>query len=72
MSNDRFTENVNRIIQESGKTKAHIARKCGYTSTQMSDLLHGRKVIRPEDIAKLCIALDVEPNDLFCYDSATT
>lgn len=69
MSNDTFNENIKRIIKESGKTQTHIAGKCGYSNTQLCDILHGRKVVKPEDIAKLCKALEVTPNELFGYPS---
>lgn len=65
MSNEKFLTNVKKIIEERGTTNKHIAEKCGYSSSQMCDLLHGRKTIKPCDIAKLCEALSVTPNTLF-------
>ena len=61
-------ENLRRIIESRGMKKKTIAQRAGYTGQQLSDILHGRKSLRAEDIAALCTAMDVTPNELFGVD----
>ena len=42
-----------------------MALQAGYSERQFSDFMNNRKILRPDDIEKLCDALDVTPNDLF-------
>lgn len=69
MRNADLGERIQEIIREKGHTKMYIAHKCDYKPNQLSDILHGRKIVRPDDVARLCNALDVDPNTLFGYDA---
>ncbi len=60
-----ITNNARRIIAEKGLKQCAVAKMAGYTPQEFSDMLCGRRVIRPDDIAAICNALDIMPNDLF-------
>lgn len=60
-----ITKNVELIIEDKGMKKKSVALKAGYTKQQFSNLINGRKIIKPDDIIKIANALEVTPNDLF-------
>lgn len=60
-----ITQNVELIIADKGLKKKSVAIKAGYTKQQFSNLMNGRKIIKPDDIIKIANALEVTPNDLF-------
>lgn len=60
-----ITQNIEMIIADKGMKKKHIAMKAGYSKQQFSNLMNGRKIIKPDDIIKIAKALEVTPNDLF-------
>lgn len=64
-NNDTFISNVKGIIQSRGLKQRSVALKSGINEKSLSDMLNKRKKILPVDIAKLCIGLEVEPNELF-------
>ncbi len=57
--------NIERRIALLGLKKKFVAKEAGYTEQQFSNMLNGRKVIRPEDISTLAKVLKCTPNDLF-------
>lgn len=63
--------NIELIIEDKGLKKKSVAVKAGYTKQQFSNLINGRKTIKPEDIIKIAMALDVTPNDLFGFSNKT-
>ncbi|MBR1392662.1 MAG: helix-turn-helix transcriptional regulator [Ruminococcus sp.] len=63
-------ENTRRIIEERGLKQKAVAEKAGYTETQFSNLLCGRKVISTEDVIKITKALGVLPNELYGITSS--
>lgn len=63
-SNFPVPNNLERIIAEKGFRKSFIAEKAGFTPMMLSDILAGRRVVRPKEIALLADALGVEPADL--------
>ena len=42
-----------------------VAERVGVTNQMFSDMLNGRRLIKPCDIVAISKALDVTPNDLF-------
>lgn len=58
-------KNIKRLAQISGYKQSAIAKKSGLTPKEFSDMLNGRKIIRPEYIMPIAGALGVTPNDLF-------
>lgn len=63
--------NIELIIENKGLKKKSVAVKAGYTKQQFSNLINGRKTIKPEDIIKIAMALEVTPNDLFGFSNKT-
>ena len=49
-----------------------MAEKAGYTKQAFSDMLNGRKLIKPHDISRFAKALNVRPNDLFADPNGIT
>lgn len=62
---NRVAENINQAIIENGKLKKDIASELGFTKTQFSDLLNGRKIIRSEYLPILAKAIGCEINRFF-------
>lgn len=60
-----MTSNILRIINVKGLKQKVVAEKAGYSSQQFSDMLNGRKIIRPLDTKAIAIALEVDANELF-------
>ncbi len=63
--NQPVTSNILRIINVKGLKQKVVAEKAGYSSQQFSDMLNGRKIIRPLDTKAIAIALEVDANELF-------
>lgn len=63
--------NIELIIEDKGLKKKSVAVKAGYSQQQFSNLINGRKTIKPEDIIKIAMALEVTPNDLFGFNNKT-
>jgi DNA-binding Xre family transcriptional regulator len=57
-------QKIKDIIEQRGYKKKVIAEKMGYKENQFSDLLNGRRLVRLDDIVKLCDILEVQPNEL--------
>lgn len=55
---------INELIKKTGYKKSFIAKKAGYTSQQLSNLLNGRKIITALDIVRICNVLNTTPNEL--------
>lgn len=63
--NQPVTRNILRIIRVKGIKQKVVAERAGYSSQQFSDMLNGRKIIRPMDTKAIAIALEVDANELF-------
>lgn len=66
--NQPVTSNILRIISVKGLKQKVVAERAGYSSQQFSDMLNGRKIIRPLDTKAIAIALEVDANELFKVD----
>ena len=60
-------EVIKKTIDEKRLKKCAVAEKIGLTPQQFSDMLNGRRTIKISDIPKLCVALQITPNELFGY-----
>ena len=58
-------QNVKRIIRERGLKQSALALKAKIPEKQLSALICGRKLMRPEYISQISVALGVTPNALF-------
>lgn len=63
--NEPISSNVKRIIEEQGYKQKAIAARAGYDSVEFCNLLNDRKVMKSEDVLRICAALNVTPNVLF-------
>jgi transcriptional regulator with XRE-family HTH domain len=60
-----IVQNIESLIEDKGLKKKTVASKAGYSKQQFSNLINGRKIIKPDDIVRIANALGVTPNDLF-------
>lgn len=58
--NSPVAENIARIIAEKGLKQVHISEKAGYNAQNLSDMIHGRKLIKVSDLICIAAALDVD------------
>jgi len=69
--NATIPANLTRIIKERGLKQNAVARWAGYTNQQFTDMMNGRKLIKPCDAAALANALGVGVDELFAECSST-
>lgn len=62
-------ENIKSIIKENGLKQRYVAEKAGFTESEFSNMLNGRKMFRTEYVNLVCNALGVQPNDLFSWNN---
>lgn len=60
-----FPYNIMRLIKELGLKNAAVAERVGYSKQQFSDMLNGRKIIKPCDALAIANVLGVTMNDLY-------
>lgn len=58
-------DNIVRIINKKGLKQLAVAKAAGYSQQQFSDMLNGRKIIKPCDALAIAEALNVTMNDLY-------
>lgn len=58
-------ENIRRIAKRDGKKYKTIAQSIGWSKSHMSDVLHGRLLIKAHDIPRIAVALGVDIGALF-------
>ncbi len=56
---------IGEIIERKGLKRRAVAKAAGYSETQLSAMLHGRKVIRDVEVLAIAKALDVPVGELF-------
>lgn len=57
-----------QIIEKRGMKQCVVAERMGVSPQMLNDMLNGRRLIKPIDIAKAAKALEVMPNELFATD----
>ena len=62
-------ETVAALIKEEGFKQYVIAKRAGYSIQMLSDMLHGRRLIKAHDVPRLARALNVTPNDLYRHEA---
>ena len=63
--NATLPQNIIRIIDMRGLKQYAVAEKAGLSKQQFSNMLNGRKIIKPCDAVAIADALEVEMNDLY-------
>lgn len=64
-------ENLEKLIREKGTKKYMLAHIAGFSTQQLSDMLNGRKLIKPCDIIALANALGCSVDKLFIETGGT-
>lgn len=64
--------NINRIITERGLKQGAVASMAGLSARQLSDMLNGRRIIKPCDVVAIAEVLDITPNELYGIQSKKT
>lgn len=57
----KISERIQSFINNKGLKQRVVAQKAGYSENQFSAMMTGRKLIKAEDIERICYALDVSP-----------
>lgn len=60
--------NVVRLIDERGLKQCAVAERAGFTKTQFSDMLNGRRIMKVCDVMAIAEALGVEVGELYVTD----
>ena len=63
--NVTLPSNIVKVINQKGLKQKAVAERAGYTAQQFTDMLKGRKIIKPCDVLAIADALGVTANDLF-------
>lgn len=61
--------NILKIINSRGLKQGAVADKAGYSKQQFSDMLNGRKIIKPCDALAIAKTLGVTMNDLYAIEN---
>lgn len=64
-ANSPVAENVKRLLAEKGLRNNFVARSMGYSDSELSSMLNGRKIIKAQDVHKFCKTLGVSASELF-------
>ena len=56
--------NIEHAIEKSGLLKRAVAERAGMSKADLSNVLHGRKVIRIDTLFRISEALRVPPEEL--------
>lgn len=63
--NAGLPENINQIIHSKGLKQGVVAIRAGFSSQQFSDMLNGRRIIKPCDALAIAKALNVEISEIY-------
>lgn len=63
--NAPVSENMKRIISESGIKQHVIAARMGCTPQELTDMVAGRRIIKISDIPRFCAVMGVDVGTLF-------
>jgi transcriptional regulator with XRE-family HTH domain len=62
--NGTFPQNMRRILEKKCVNQAALARKIGYESREICDILQGRRLVKVVDIQNISDGLDVPIEEL--------
>lgn len=66
----KLVDRIYLIMESKNMKQSAVARAAGYSPKMFNAILRERKILRAEDITKICLALDVTPNELFGFQTA--
>ena len=58
-ANTPLARGIQKIIVKRGLKNMYVAEKAGFTSQELSDMINGRRLIKPCDVPRLATALGV-------------
>lgn len=61
---DKIAEKIYEHMRVHHMCQAAVARSAGLTPQMFNDILRGRKILRAEQLTKICDALGCTPNDI--------
>lgn len=61
--------NITQIIRDQGLKQYVVAERAGYSKQQFSDMLNGRRIIKPCDALTIANVLGVTMNDLYALSN---
>ena len=64
-----IAENIYKVMDCKHQKQSSVALAAGYSVKRFNDMLRGRKLIRAEDIPKICKGLGVSPNELLNWET---
>lgn len=64
-ANAMLPVNIAVAIKAKRMTNNEVAKRSGHSVQQLSDMLHGRKIIKPCDILAISDALGIDVDELF-------
>ncbi|MBQ3506411.1 MAG: helix-turn-helix transcriptional regulator [Clostridia bacterium] len=63
---ERIREKIIDAIKYSGMTQTQLAKKIGVCQQAIGQYLHQNKLPALDTFANLCLALDLDANDILC------
>ena len=64
-ANEPFASGLRTLIVQKGFKNLYLAQKAGYTAQELSDMLHGRRLIEACDIPRLAKDLNVREDEIY-------
>jgi len=61
-------QKISDAIKLSGKTQTEIAKQLGVSQQTISSYVHQEKFPSIENLANLCVVLDLDANDILCLN----
>ena len=63
-ANEPFASGLKNIIKQKKYKNIQVAKKAGYTAQQLSDMLNGRRLIKPCDLLRLSVAVEASFDEI--------
>ena len=63
--NEPVAGNIEKLMKKQNLNRLSLARRAGYSLSDLVDLLESRRALTPTDLVTLCAALQTKPDDLF-------
>lgn len=61
-----YGKRIQEIRLGKGLKSGYVANQLGFKKEEYSQLEHGKRLLRPELLLKVCKVLDITPNDILC------
>lgn len=71
MNREPIWKKVRDKVDDTGYKRDYVARQAGMKPAKLSLLLNGHRRMTAEDLQDICIAIGLNPNELFQTDQQT-